>query len=383
MKKKVLFFIESLQCGGAEKSIVSLLPTLDYTRVDVELLLMQRGGIFEQYVPKQVRIIDFKQQVKPWLFWIYQAIFSLRLRWNRLIGRKEHGAESRWKTMHRAYTPFKKHYDVAIAYQQGFPTYYIIDKVSADKKCTWINADITQVGYKAPFNRPFYDRADVIVPVSDRLKSILSTSEYVPKEKLYPIYDIVNPSLIRSMAQEPLSIKPNDGLKIVTVGRMAPLKGFDFAVETVRILRERGLAFTWYFIGDGTERSAIERLIEKYHLRNNVVLLGEQANPYPHVRACDIYVQTSRFEGFGLTIAEAKILHKPIVSTNFPVVYDQITDGVNGLIANMNPDSLAEQIMRLVTDSKLRQAIVLHLQQEQNTTAEKESAKVNKLILNS
>ena len=382
MKKQVLFFIESLQCGGAEKSIVSLLPILDYTRVDVELLLMQRGGIFEQYVPKQVRIIDFKQQVKPWLFWIYQAIFSLRLRWNRLIGRKEHGAESRWKTMHRAYTPLKKHYDVAIAYQQGFPTYYIIDMVSAAKKCTWINADITQVGYKAAFNRPFYKKADVIVPVSERLKDILYASDYVPKEKLFPIYDIVNPILIRSMAQEQPTTLLNDELKIITVGRLVHLKGYDLAVETARILQDRGLLFTWYLIGDGAERTKIESLIEKYNL-DNVKLLGEQANPYPYMRECDIYVQTSRFEGFGLTIAEAKILHKPIVSTNFPVVYDQITDGVNGLIADLNPDSLAEQILRLASHVELRESIVRHLKQEQNNTTEMEGAKVNELILKS
>ena len=381
MKKKVLFFIESLQCGGAEKSLISLLPILDYTRMDVELMLMKRRGIFEQYVPEHVQIFDFKQQVHPLLFLLYKTIFSLRLRWNRLIGNKEHGAETRWKTMHRAYTPLKKHYDVAIAYQQGFPTYYIIDKVFADKKCTWINADITQVGYKAPFNRPFYEKADVIVPVSELLNDILSASGYVPKEKLLPIYDIVNPALIRSMAQEQPTTLLNDGLIIMTVGRMVHLKGHDLAIEAARILRDRGLSYTWYLIGDGEERTHIENLIKNYNL-DNVKLLGEQANPYPYMNACDIYVQTSRFEGFGLTIAEAKILHKPVVSTNFPVVHDQITNGVNGLIADKNPHSMAEQILRLTSDPELRESIVRHLKQEQNTTAEKESVKVNKLILN-
>lgn len=380
MKKKVVFFIESLQCGGAEKSLISLLPLLDNSKMDVDLLLLKRGGLFEQYVPKEVHILDFKQQVEPWLFRIYQAIFSLRLRLNKIIDRKEHGAETRWKTMHRAYTPLKKHYDVAIAYQQGFPTYYIIDKVSADKKCTWINADITQVGYKAPFNRPYYDKADVIVPVSERLNDILSASDYVPKEKLFPIYDIVNPALIRNMAQEPTTTLLNDGLKIVTVGRMVHLKGFDMAVEAARILRDKGIAFTWYLIGDGEERTNIERLIDKYNLSKNVILLGELANPYPYMKACDIYVQTSRYEGFGLTIAEAKILHKPIASTNFAVVHDQITDGKNGLIADMSAESIARQLIQLINNSDLQKQIINNLMQERNTTAQQEIAKVNKLI---
>ena len=345
--KRILFFIESLQCGGAEKSLVSLLPTLDYTQYGVDLLLLKRGGVFEPYVPKQVRILDFRQQAHPLVFRFYQTLFSLRLRWNRLIHRPEHAAETRWKTMHRAYTPFPSHYDVAVAYQQGFPTYYIATYVQADKKYAWINADISHVGYKADFNRPFYDRFDIIVPVSDRLKDILAASDYVPKQKLQTIYDTINPALIQSMAQEPQTAMQNDGFKLLTVGRMVQLKGFDLAVEAANLLRQKGLSFCWYFVGDGEERANIENRINQLNLRENVKLLGFQANPYPFMAAADIYVQTSRFEGFGLTIAEAKILNKPIVSTNFPVVYDQITDGENGLIAEMNPESIAQQIMRM------------------------------------
>ncbi len=380
MKKQVLFFIESLQCGGAEKSLISLLPLLDYSKMDVDLLLLKRGGIFEQYVPKQVHIIDFEQRVSPWLYRIYQLRFSLRLRWNKLAGKKEHGAETRWKTMLRAYTPLQKQYDVVIAYQQGFPTYYIIDKVHAAKKCTWINADITQVGYNARFNRPYYDKADVIVPVSDRLKDILATSDYVPANKLFPVFDILNPQLICTMADEPQALMQNEGLKIVTVGRMVRLKGYDIAVEAAKILRNKGLKFCWYFIGDGNDRATVESLINTYALEECVTLLGEQANPYPFVKACDIYVQTSRNEGFGLTIAEAKILHKPVVSTNFPVVHDQIADEQNGLIAEMSAEDIAQKIVRLIDDKELRTKIVHTLQQEQNNTAEQESAKVNALI---
>jgi len=346
MKKQFLFFIESLQCGGAEKSLVSLLPQLDYSTMDVDLLLLKREGVFERQVPESVHIVDFRQQARPWLFRFYQTLFSLRLRWNRLIGRQEHGAETRWKTMHRAYTSLPKHYDVAIAYQQGFPTYYIATYVQADKKYAWINADITQVGYTAAFNRPFYDRMDVIVPVSDRLKDILASSDYVPTDKLHTIHDTVNPTLIRSMAKEPQTMIQTNHLKIVTVGRMVHLKGYDLAVEAANILRDKGLQFCWYFIGDGEERANIETMIEQLGLREQVKMLGEQANPYPFMASADIYVQTSRYEGFGLTIAEAKVLNKPIVSTNFPVVYDQITDGENGLIAEMTPDSIAQQIMR-------------------------------------
>jgi len=380
MRKNVLIFIESLQCGGAEKSLISLLPFLDNTRMNIDLLLLKRGGIFEQYIPENIHIIDFRQQVSPWLFRIYQALFSLRLRWNCLIGKKEHGAETRWKVMQRAYTIMPKHYDVAIAYQQGFPTYYTIDKISADKKYTWINADITKVGYNAQFNRPFYDKADKIIPVSDRLRDILASSGYVPAGKLHPIYDIVNSRLIQVMAQKPQSDIFFNGLKLLTVGRMVHPKGFDLAVETAKILQSERIQFCWYFVGDGKELANIKRMINQYNLDKNVILLGARQNPYAYMAACDIYVQTSRYEGFGLTIAEAKVLHKPIVSTKYPVVYDQIKEGYNGLLAEMNAPSIAENILRLANNPDLQKTFTLNLQKEHNTTMEKESAKVISLI---
>lgn len=380
MKKNVLFFIESLHCGGAEKSLISLLPLLDYSRLNIDLMLLQRGGVFEQYVPENVHIIDFKQQVHPWLFRIYQTLFSLRLRWNQVTGRKEHGAETRWKTMHRAYTPLKKHYDVAIAYQQGFPSFYIATKVHADKKIAWANVDLTKAGYCAAYNSRFYHGFDSIIAVSDNLRRMLIEEGFIREEKAIVVQDILNVNLIREMAKQPQRAIQTPKLKLVTVGRMVYQKGYDIAVETAEILRRKGLDFCWYFVGDGVARKEVETLVRKKQLEDYVSLLGEQANPYPFMSAADIYVQTSRFEGFGLTLAEARILGKPAVSTDFPVVHNQITDGINGLIAEMTPESIAQKIIQLAEDHLLRDKIICAISKEENTTANIESAKVNQMI---
>lgn len=381
MKKQILFFIESLQCGGAEKSLISLLPLLDYSKMDVELLIMKRGGVFEQYVPKEVRIIDFNQRVSSWLYWIYQLRFSLRLRWNKVTGRKEHGAETRWKMMHRAYTPLPKHYDVAIAYQQGLPTYYVATKVNAAKKISWANVDLTNAGYRVTYNSIFYRKVDFVIAVSDNLKKMLIEEGFVRKDKTLVVRDILNVYLIRKMSSRPQHSIQTDKLKLVTVGRMVYQKGYDIAVETADIMRRRGMDFCWYFVGDGKVRKEIEITINKKHLENYVFLLGEQANPYPFMLAADIYVQTSRFEGFGITLAEARILGKPVVSTDFPVVHDQIRDGKNGLISLMDADSIARCIMRLSDDSELQKKIVSNTRKEQFDITAEESSKVNSLIL--
>ena len=111
-------------------------------------------------------------------------------------------------------------------------------------------------------------------------------------------------------------------------------------------------------------------------------MLGFKDNPYPYMAKADIYVQTSSFEGFGLTVAEAKILHRPVVSTNFDVVYDQITDCENGLITEMTPESVASKIMELLQNEELRRHIVSNLEQETNTTSITEVEKFHALTGN-
>ena len=151
-------------------------------------------------------------------------------------------------------------------------------------------------------------------------------------------------------------------------------------MEAAKLLRTKGIQFKWYFIGEGSERTKIEALIDKYELCNNVILLGMRQNPYPYMARCTVYVQTSLFEGFGMTIAEAKILGKPVVSTNFDVVHDQLKHEENGLIAEMTPESVAENIMRLLGDKELCNHIIDSINKEKNTTYITEVEKLKSLL---
>ena len=204
------------------------------------------------------------------------------------------------------------------------------------------------------------------------------------KQKLCCIYDIINPDVIRSLAQSPendLPVSKKGEITIVTVGRLTKPKNHLLAVDAAKILKDRGLDFRWYFVGEGDEmRSAIEERIAVKGLQNNVFLLGLKENPYPFMTKADIYVQTSSFEGFGMTIAEAKILHRPIVCTNFDIVHDQIIDHQNGLIADMAPNSVADRIIELYQDEELRQHLISSLKEETNNTSFTEVVKFNELI---
>ena len=112
------------------------------------------------------------------------------------------------------------------------------------------------------------------------------------------------------------------------------------------------------------------RQISEYALTKNVILVGATDNPYVYMKNADIYVQTSRFEGYCLTLGEARILNTPVISTKFDVVYNQLVDGENGLIVDMKPKAIAEAIERLSKDSVLQEHIVDNLKKEKKGNIE-------------
>lgn len=384
-KRRILFVIDSLGCGGAEKSLVSLMPLLiRKKKYEIHLWMLSRGGVFESLIPQDVIIeptpsYSWKDGMKRH---IAHFFYSFTYRYNHLIGKSEHSAETLWKCMSWAYKVPKTIFDVAIAYQQGVPTYLVATKIQAQNRIAWVNADIFAVGYNMKYNAQFYRNFDFIVPVSSDLKTILENKYPMFGDKYRVVYDILNPEVIRQQSVEPFQEHDHFSheLTIVTTGRLAIPKNYLLAVETARVLDARGVDFQWLFVGEGDERFNIETLIRKYGLQKKVLLLGLRMNPYPYMARCNVYVQTSSYEGFGLTIAEAKILGKPVVSTNFDVVHDQLVHEQNGLIADMTPESVADNIIRLVVDENLRNSIISNLKKETNTTYVTEVEKVEKLL---
>lgn len=375
--KRILIMIDSLTCGGAEKSLISLLPFLSEMPYDITLMLSRKGGLFEQYVPSNVRVIDFPN--KPSLARRLIYSLSLRLPWNK----NRHKAELYWKKIGKYFPKTEEKFDVAIAYQQGFPTFYVKEKVVAPKKLCWINVDLKSAGYSADFCKSFYDGYDKIATVSEVLRDKIVYPKYCSdKNKIFVCWDILNEQFIRDMSKKNPIKKENNTFHITTVGRLVYLKGYDLAIESAEILKEKGINFIWHFVGNGPLYQELQDKICQKGLDNNIILEGEKLNPYPYIAAADIYVQTSRHEGFGITIGEAKILGKPIVSTNFPVVNDQLINGSNGIIVDMTPEEISKGIMNVINNSALRTRLIEAVLSEHNTTSETESKKVISIIEN-
>jgi|SRR5690625_115405 len=385
-KKKLLFVIDSLDIAGAEKSLVTLLRLLDYTKYSVDLQLFSYGNKLEKLIPKEVNLLEplkytkysklnFKNSLK-------QVIFKGKL--NMLIARISYSIKIRigkysnpqkaiiyWKKITSVIEKNPKKYDIAISYAQGVPTYYVIDKIKANKKIAWVNVTFNPDKNVREFQAKYYNLYHQIVAVSDTTKEVFLDSFPDYKEKVTILYDINNPDFISKMAEIGNGYEDDfDGIRILTVGRLAHQKGYDVALEACKLLKDEGIHFRWYVLGKGPLQTEIEQSIQTMGLAEHFKLLGVKANPYPYFKNADIYVQTSRFEGFGLAIAEARMLDIPVVTTKFDAVYNQMKHGKNGLVVDRNGTAVSESIKKLIHDPQLKENIIDYLQTEKKGNKE-------------
>ncbi|WP_346867984.1 MULTISPECIES: glycosyltransferase [unclassified Clostridium] len=386
MKKSILFVIDSLHCAGAEKSITTLLNLLDYSKYEVDLQLLGYGGALEGILRKEVNLLPPLEYTRFTNLSIKKAIFksvtnfkigmlksrvsfSYKLRTASFSNTEK--ARIFWQCASKAIQSSKKYYDIAISYAQGVPTFYVADKVKANKKYTWVNVSYKLQGIEHDFQKKYYDIFDNIVAVSESTREIFSENYPEYKNKIKVILDINDYSIIKRMAASGESFEDEfKGLRILTIGRLAYQKGYDIAVEACRMLKDKNIDFRWYVLGTGYQEEEIKTWIKDMKLQENFILLGVKSNPYPFIRDCDIYVQTSKFEGFGLAIAEARMLNKPVVTTRFDAVYNQMVHRKNGLVVDMNSQGIYDGILQIINDDELRNSIIDHVKAEKKGNIE-------------
>lgn len=381
MKQKIMFVINSLGCGGAEKALLSLLTLIDRNKYDISLQMFTRGGMFEELLPAEINILppldhsifcskSFAAQI--FSFDVKRISARLKtaaeLRKNARHGHPLHDTQAYWKHSASAYNTLPQQYDIAIAWGQGTPTHFVAQKVNAKKKYAWVNVNYEDAGHNKDFDRDIYAQYTGIVCVSNKLRDIFVKVYPEYTQKCSVILDIQNAALISTMAQEECNIQ-KQGITITTVGRLVRQKGYDIAAKAAQILKERGVEFKWYVVGGG-DATPIEKDIATYGIDDCFILLGAKQNPYPFIAAADIYVQTSVFEGYCLTLAEARMLNIPCVTTAFDVVYEQMINGENGLVVDMNAQAVADGVERLMNDKALYDHIKKYQQSEKKGNTE-------------
>uniref|UniRef100_A0AB33JBH1 Glycosyltransferase n=1 Tax=Prevotella sp. GTC17260 TaxID=3236796 RepID=A0AB33JBH1_9BACT len=380
MRKKVLFMIGTLQSGGVSKSLVNLLNVFDRQKYEVHLMLMcTEGNIFGQYLPEDI-ILHTNRNIDA----LHSGLRGLRyflMNFNLLIGSiyrmilsKISKARAGILMAHLMPNIFEdEEFELIVDYGGQQQLYYMVDKLHGKKKITFFHNDYSKWPYYFEADRIYYKEVDGIYTISQTCVDALVV--YFPeyRDKIGIIENISSPKLIYKMAEEKVEM-PKSSTVIVTLGHICKRKGTDFALEAAGILKGKSIDFKWLFIGKIIE-SAFVTKVRELGLEKNIFFLGIKSNPYPYIKAADIFVLPSRFEGKSIALDEAKILCKPIVVTNFSTVNDQFENRVNASICEMGGRDLADKIEELINDEKLRNSYINYLEEHISDN----SSEVNKL----
>lgn len=370
-KKKIAFVLTTFTIGGVERSFLDLLRQIDRDRYEVIVFLPDNYGkwtsqLFEECDVRLLKIDNFKtiffKNIHNYQFYeILRSIFF------RFLARLLHKISYRksYEFFMRSMAKIKEEFDCVIAYQIINDECVLgsLYRIHAPKKIAWSHSDINKTEH---IYEKWYGKFDKIFCVSYfSQKSLIDCFPALAK-KTEVFHNIIDVDRILLLANQPMDINfKSTSITLLTVARLEKIKGQMIIPTVAKLILNKGYDITWYLIGDGDIREDIICEVKNNLVEENVILLGSKNNPYPYIKYCDIYVQTSIIEGWGLTVSEAKVLQKPIVTTAAGVMSEQIENGINGIIVAENSASaLADGILRLIEQPDLMNQFSLQLKNE-------------------
>ena len=366
---KIIFVIQTLSFGGAERSLINLLHELPREKYEVDLLLFKKKGPFLQQVPQWVNVLEIPRGLKELYSPLRQSgkycltklvgTVSAKLLWKT---RKKRAA-FRWKYFYKDKIGIiPGQYDVAVAFSGSEVQYLVRDCISATRKLVWVHNDYRTAEYSRKDDLPYFADMDAIVSVSEECVGTLKETFPEYTEKMSCIENITSSVLVRKQAEAFLPEEFEAGYPaLLSIGRMGPQKGFDMAISAASLMKQNRVRFRWYIIGEGKLKEKLEKQIQEEQVEDCVFLLGTRNNPYPYIKNCTLLVQPSRFEGKSVVLDEAKILGAPIAATCYPTVRDQILEDKEGIIMPMNPEGIAKVIGGILENQEKLDAIRTYL----------------------
>lgn len=347
-KKKIAFYIDSLNRGGTEKATVDLINHLNYDKYDVTLIKFFPGGEYNKKVRKEVknktvfpiiRLFGWNKQVKHRVNWWGRNFY------NRLPG----------KIRHKILIGNK--YDVEVACGYFFPTRFIEDSPKA-KKISWVHMDYeidkSDIGnFTKEEGQKFFGKMDKIVCVSKECEEKFNR-KFSMRDRTTTRYNIIDTEEIVQKSfenEETEKIFRKGRRNMIAVGRLTWQKGFDRLLKVHKKLIDDGLIHNLYIIGEGEDKEKLEQYIEENHLKETAFLLGYKTNPYPYIKNADLFICSSRHESFCLVLAESIILGTPVMSTSCTGPNELLDYGRFGLLVENNEEGIYQGLKRVLSEN--------------------------------
>ena len=385
MKPRIFIAIHYMHLGGAETSLIGLLQSLDFNKVDVDLFVYSHEGEMMQLIPNYVNLLPentawsmFEKPMKEVLRRGYLRMFLARMRAKLRMKRylKKHQPKD-GAAIHgylgeevSKVLPDLHHlgtYDLAISFLN--PHNFVLDHVLAKKKICWIHTDYTHIDVNAALELPVWSGYEHVISISeDVTKTFLQVFPSL-KDKIIEIENILSPDYVRqrsgliSTDEIQKEMPVGDGfLNLLTIGRFSEAKKLEEIPAICRGIVESGVEVRWYIIGYGGSDEYIRREIAREGMQEHVFLLGKKSNPYPYIKACDWYIQPSRYEGKSVVVREAQMLCKPVIVTHYPTAPSQVQHGIDGVIVPMDIPGCVEQMVDALRNDTLKASIVEYLE---------------------
>lgn len=363
MKKNVLFCCYGLGIGGIEKCLVNLINAMPEEEFDIDLLLMNPEYEFLPSIKRRITLLDsskYTMNTTDTFDEIVESTFSLKR-----LERMARYVLFRFAVKLRLspwmlFPAIKKQYDIAVAYSQNdYSPYYVIDKVNSERKILWYhNGSYEKNGWAYRRDSAYYQKFNYIVAVSRDCKKMLAEKFEFAEKKAIVLTNFYDVRYIRLKAEElQLPIFDSDYVNIVTVGRLTAEKGADIALTACESLVHSGRQIRWYWVGDGNQYGNIKKEIALRQLQDSFILMGNKSNPYPYIKAADIYVQPSYYEAYSTTVFEARVLGRVIVATDVGGMREQIDSMKSGVLVPIDANAIASAISLLIDDRRLYQQI--------------------------
>lgn len=337
---KILFLIHDLSVGGAEKVLVNLVNNMNQSQFDITVISLFGGGVNEQFLKENIR---------------YKYIFK-----NTFSGNSKIMKLFTPSMLHRWF--IKEKYDIEVSYLEG-PSARIVSGCPCKntKLISWIHVEQHTKKCAAGAFRSYveskkcYERFDNIVCVSEFVKDDFRKI-YPTLKKIQVLFNTNETAQIVKQKNEAVDSKVfnSNEFKIIGVGKIVPVKGFDKLARIHKRLRKEGYPVHTYVLGVGEEREKIERYLKDNNLYETFTFLGYQTNPYKYVSKCDLFVCTSSAEGFSTAATEALIVGTPVITTPVSGMKEMLGENNEyGIITENSEDTIYSGIKSLLDNPSL------------------------------
>ena len=340
---KVLFLINTLGGGGAEKILVETVNNLDKSKYQITVQTVFDEGVHKKDLSSNVRyktIIPFKQGM-------FRSIYARFL--VKILG---------CSFIYKFFV--KDKYDYEIAFLEGLPTKIISKSKSKNgKKYAWLHTDLNAYpnSYKIfgseKVEAKAYKTFDKIFCVSENVKTALQKKYDITHDKIGVVYNIVDNEKILSAAQENAVIPAKINPVFVSAGRLTWVKGYERLLKVHHRLINEGLAHSVMILGDGEERNALESYISENNLERTAFLVGFQKNPYKYISKSDLFICSSFAEGYSTVVSEAVICGVPVLSTDVAGAKEPIHSPRCSIVVENNEEALYAALKNILMSEQM------------------------------